>query len=60
MRWVCDLDEYKLETIRRRYMSVRTTTHLEEVLVDREVDAVAIAIPVHNASQARSGCAASP
>jgi predicted dehydrogenase len=47
MRWVCDLDEYKLETIRRRYASVRTTTHLEEVLADREVDAVAIATPVH-------------
>ena len=47
MRWVCDLDEYKLETIRRRYTSVRTTTHLEEVLADREVDAVAIATPVH-------------
>src|SRR5215510_7576156 len=47
IRWICDLDEYKLETIRRRYASVCTTTHLEEVLADREVDAVAIATPVH-------------
>src|SRR5215510_9413245 len=47
MRWVCDLDEHKLETIRRRHPSVRTTTHVEEVLADREVDAVAIATPVH-------------
>jgi predicted dehydrogenase len=47
MHWVCDLDEHKLENIRRRYPSVRTTTRLEEVLADREVDAVAIATPVH-------------
>src|SRR5262245_8905728 len=47
MRWVCDLDEHKLENIRRRYPSVRTTTRLEEVLADREVAAVAIATPMH-------------
>jgi predicted dehydrogenase len=47
LRWVCDLDEHKLEAIGRRYSSVRTTTHLEEVLEDEEVDAVAIATPVH-------------
>jgi predicted dehydrogenase len=46
MRWVCDLDEHKLENIRRRYPSVRTTSHFEEALADREVGVVAIATPV--------------
>jgi len=46
LRWVCDLDVNKLESFRRRYPSVRTTTQCEEVLADPQVEAIAIATPV--------------
>lgn len=46
VRWVCDLDTDKLESVRRRYPFVQTTTRYEEVLADPEVGAVAIATPV--------------
>src|SRR5437879_8078721 len=46
IRWVCDLDDRRLEHIRCRYPFVRTTTRFEEVLADKEVEAVAIATPV--------------
>ena len=44
--WICDLDTRALEKIGRRYPGVRRTTHLEEVLADDSVDAVALATPV--------------
>jgi len=44
--WVCDLDANKLEGVRRRYPSIRTTTRYEEVLADSEVQALVIATPV--------------
>jgi predicted dehydrogenase len=47
VRWVCDLDTRKLESVRRRYPSVRTTTQCDEVLADPQVEAIAIATPVH-------------
>lgn len=43
---VCDLRPEALETIKRRYPSVRTTTRFEDVLADPEIEAVAIATPV--------------
>ncbi len=46
VRWVCDLDDSKLESIHRRYPFVRTTTRYEDVLSDKDVGAVAIATPV--------------
>jgi predicted dehydrogenase len=44
--WVCDLDEDALRKIARRYPGARTTTSLDEVLADDELEAVAIATPV--------------
>jgi predicted dehydrogenase len=46
VRWMCDLDPDRLAPYTRRYPGVRTTTSLDDVLADAEVDAVAIATPV--------------
>lgn len=46
LRWICDLDESKLNKLKRRYPFVSTTPKFEEVLTDKEVEAVAIATPV--------------
>lgn len=46
VRWVCDLDEARLQEIRGRYPGVRTTTDPERALDDPDVDAVAICTPV--------------
>ena len=46
VRWVCDLDANKLESVRRRYPSVRMTTQCQEVLADPQVEAIVIATPV--------------
>jgi predicted dehydrogenase len=43
---VADLDPAKLEVVSKRYPAIRTTTHLEELLEDSDVDAIAIATPV--------------
>jgi predicted dehydrogenase len=43
---VCDLREDQLETIKRRYPALRTTTRFADVLDDPDIDAVAIATPV--------------
>jgi predicted dehydrogenase len=43
---VCDLNPAALETVRRRHPGVKTTASFDEVLADRDVDAVAIATPV--------------
>ena len=46
VRWICDLDEGKLESLRLRYPSVRTTTRYEDVLSDQGVHAIVVATPV--------------
>jgi predicted dehydrogenase len=43
---VADLDPQKLETVRRRYPAVKTTSDFMELLNDSQIDAVAIATPV--------------
>ena len=43
---VCDLREERLETIGRRYPTVRRTTSFDEILTDPAIDAVAIATHV--------------
>jgi predicted dehydrogenase len=48
VRWICDLDEDRLQTFGRRYPAVRATDDLDEVLADPGVDAVLIATPVHS------------
>jgi predicted dehydrogenase len=46
LRWVCDLDERRLEAMGRRYPSAETTRDYKRLLADAELDAVVIATPV--------------
>ncbi len=43
----CDLDKSSLERMKRLYPFVETTTEVNDVLSDPQVEAVAIATPVH-------------
>jgi predicted dehydrogenase len=43
---VCDLSSARLDAIRKRYPSVRTTRDHQEVLADASIDAVCVATPV--------------
>ncbi len=45
--WVSDLDASKLETVRRRYPAVATTTQYRSLLDDPNTQAIAIATPVN-------------
>jgi len=44
--WVCDLNENSLKSVLRPYQSVKGTTDLNDILYDKDIDAVAIATPV--------------
>ncbi len=46
LKWICELDEDRLERATSRLPGVQTTTALDEMLDDDEVDAVVIATPV--------------
>ena len=43
---VADLSDDRLDAVRKRYPSVRTTTRYQELLSDRAIDAVCVATPV--------------
>jgi len=43
---VSDLDPKKLETVKRRYPAVHTTTDFQDLLRDSSIDAIAVATPV--------------
>jgi predicted dehydrogenase len=43
---VSDLDPKKLDTVKRRYPAVHTTTDFQDLLRDSSIDAIAIATPV--------------
>jgi predicted dehydrogenase len=43
---VADLDSGKLETVRKRYPAIKTTTDFNELINDPRIDAIAIATPV--------------
>ena len=45
LRWVCDLDQRRAETVLGAYSTVATTSDLGAVLADPQVDAIAIATP---------------
>lgn len=44
--YICDFDEAKLESIKRNYPSAKGVTNYLEILQDKDVDAVVIALPV--------------
>jgi len=44
---VADLDSSKLEIVSRRYPAIKTTRDFQELLRDPEIDAIAVATPVH-------------
>ena len=46
LRWLCDLDPAALSTLATRYPGVRTTTRLEDLENDPDLDAIAIVTPV--------------
>jgi predicted dehydrogenase len=43
---VSDLDPKKLETVKKRFPTVRTSTRFQDLLEDKTIDAIAIATPV--------------
>jgi predicted dehydrogenase len=43
---ICDRKLERMETIGRRYPTIRTTAHVEDILKDRTIDAVAISTPI--------------
>lgn len=47
VRGVADLDPRKLEVVKKRYPAVHVTTDFHELLVDPQIDALAIATPVN-------------
>ena len=51
LRYICDLDDEKLENMSRQYPGTKTTKNFDEVLQDSELDAVVIATtgPTHYA-----------
>lgn len=46
LRWACDLREARLNSAKKRYPTLKTTSDFEAVLRDPSLDAVAIATPV--------------
>jgi predicted dehydrogenase len=46
LRWMCDVDAKRLESLGRRYPSAQTATDYHQLLADPELDAVVIATPV--------------
>jgi len=46
LRWMCDVDIRRLETLGRRYPSTKTTTDYRQLLSDPQLEAVVIATPV--------------
>ena len=46
LRWICDLDQSRLDMFGRRYPTVRATREFDDLLLDPELDAIAIATPV--------------
>jgi predicted dehydrogenase len=46
VRWICDLDEQRLQRLARRHPTVRVTRDIDDLLGDPELDAVVVATPV--------------
>jgi predicted dehydrogenase len=46
VRWICDVDESRLERFQRRYPGVTTSTDIEQLIYEDELDALVLATPV--------------
>ena len=46
LRWICDLDQSRLDTFGKRYPAVRCTRSYEDLVADPELEAIVIATPV--------------
>lgn len=44
--WCCDLSKERLILVEKRYLNVKTTTNLDDLLKDPKLDAIIIATPV--------------
>lgn len=58
VRWMCDSDLSRLESMARRYPGVRATRSVDDLLVDDDLDAVLIATPVFSHHALASRCLA--
>jgi predicted dehydrogenase len=47
VKWVCDRDPKRLAHMKNLYPSVETTKEFDQIVEDKEVDAVVVATPVH-------------
>ena len=54
--WACDKDEERLEKVMGPYPGVNRTTDFGDILADKNVDAVAIATPVHTHFSIAKAC----
>ncbi|MBI4653694.1 MAG: Gfo/Idh/MocA family oxidoreductase [Nitrospirae bacterium] len=48
IKYVCDINENRLERIRLRYPHITATTNYKNILKDNDIQVVAIATPVHS------------
>ena len=46
LRWICDLDQSRIDTFGRRYPTVSCTRDFADLLADPELEAIAVATPV--------------
>jgi predicted dehydrogenase len=44
---VCDIEEKRLEHMKRLYPSVEATANIDDLVHDKEIDAIVVATPVH-------------
>ncbi len=56
VRWICDVDSYRLERFGRRYPSVRLYSDLDRVLAEPDLDGVLLATPVHTHHELAQRC----
>jgi predicted dehydrogenase len=47
VKWVSDLRQPRLDLITKQYPNINTTTNVDDIFNDAEVDAVIVATPVH-------------
>lgn len=53
---VCDLDDDRLSNIKRLYPDITLTKSVDDITTDKEIDAVAIATPVHTHFKLAKAC----